>query len=240
MTDNERIRILEMIERGELSADEGIRRMAALGGEGDPLPEPESAMSLLERIERGELSPTAAIAKMGSGAQAAAGERIEVLHGQTASRPPISDDELERWRRWWQIPLYLGLAVVLFSSYWAYSAFESAGGVSFWFFCAWAPLLAGLALLLLAWGSRSGTWVHVRVNEPPKEGKSGTRVAVSIPLPLGFTMWVLRNFGHYFPEMPHTSVDELLQALGNSAKAGEPLYVNVDDEDGTHVEVYIG
>ncbi|MBI3159469.1 MAG: hypothetical protein HYZ26_07710 [Chloroflexi bacterium] len=239
MSENERIRILEMIERGELSAEEGIRRMAALGTQTAATPEPASAMALLERIERGELSPSAAIAQMGGVAEPLAGERIQVLQGESASHTPIGDEELERWRRWWQIPLYLGLALVLLSSYWAFSAYEAAG-VSFWFFCAWLPLLAGLLLLLLAWGSQTGTWVHVRVNEPPKDGKSGTRVAISIPLPLAFTMWVLRNFGHYIPDLPHTSVDELLQALGASARAGEPLYINVDDDDGTHVEVYIG
>lgn len=244
MSQTERLRILEMIERGEITPAEGIQRMAELGQEAAA---PESPMALLERIERGELSADEAIAQLGAGSAADSGgggqtreeHSIEILTPPPAGRNPVSDEELDRWKRWWQTPLYVGVAIVLLGSYWMYSAYQSAGGVNLWFFCAWLPLLFGLLLILLAWSSREGTWLHVRVNEPAQNGKSGTRVAVSMPLPLTLAVWGLRNFGHHIPNMKQTMVDDALRALGQSSRNGEPLYIEVDD-DGTHVEVYIG
>ncbi|TAK14274.1 MAG: hypothetical protein EPO32_02230 [Anaerolineae bacterium] len=240
MSESERLKILQMIERGELTTEEGIRRMQGLG-QPAAAAAPDSPMALLERIERGELTPGEAIAQMGGGAEPAqSGEHIEIIQPAKGSKPPISEEELDRWQRWWQTPLYVGLGIVVLSAYWMYSSFESAGGLNFWFFCAWLPLTLGLILLLLSWSGRSGTWLHVRVNEPGGEGKSATRVAVSMPLPLGLASWGIKNFGHLIPNMPETGVDEVINALGATARSGEPFYVNVDDEDGTHVEVYIG
>ncbi len=243
MSENERLRILEMIERGELTPAEGIARMAELGQPAAAAA--ESPMSVLEKIERGEISPDQAIAQLGGGGpqptpEAQTGEHIEILTPSPGSKAPVTDEEMDRWRRWWQTPLYVGLGIVLLASYWMYSAWESAAGWSFWFVCAWLPLSLGLLLILLSWASRGGTWLHVRVNEPAKEGKSGTRVAVSMPLPLTLATWGLRNFGHLIPNLPQTAVDDALVALAHSSRSGAPLYVQVNDDDGSHVEVYIG
>jgi hypothetical protein len=41
--------------------------------------------------------------------------------------------------------------------------------------------------------------------------------------------------------MGNTSVDEIIQVLDATGKSGSPFIVNVhDDEDGEHVQVYIG
>ncbi len=242
MSENERLRILEMIERGELTPAEGIARMAELA---PPAAEAaDSPMSVLEKIERGEISPDQAIAQLGGGQSAPPpaheGEHIEILSPPPAGKAPVTDEEMDRWRRWWQTPLYVGLGIVLLASYWMYSAWEGASGFSFWFLCAWLPLGLGLLLILLSWASRGGTWLHVRVNEPATQGKSGTRVAISMPLPLTLATWGLRNFGHFIPNLPQTAVDEALVALAHSSRSDAPLYVQVNDDDGTHVEVYIG
>ena len=41
--------------------------------------------------------------------------------------------------------------------------------------------------------------------------------------------------------MKNTNVDDIIQILDTTQKSGEPFIVNVnDDEDGEHVQVYIG
>ena len=133
------------------------------------------------------------------------------------------------------IPAWIGISLILLGAWWMSTSYQNAGGVNFWFFCAWVPMLIGLLLMGLAWGSRSGPWIHVRVRGPKE------RVAVSIPAPLGLTGWVLNNFGHHIPHLERTSVDEIISALEQSHKANAPLYVQVDEgDDGERVEVFIG
>ena len=89
--------------------------------------------------------------------------------------------------------------------------------------------------MALSWRSKSGPWIHVRVRGPKEN------VAVSIPAPIGLTSWVLRNFGHFIPQLEKTSVDEILIALESTSKNNAPLSVVVDEgENGEHVEVFIG
>jgi hypothetical protein len=55
------------------------------------------------------------------------------------------------------------------------------------------------------------------------------------------TAWLLRNFGHHLRGMKNTNVDEIIQILDATGKSGAPLIINADDdEDGEHVQVYIG
>jgi hypothetical protein len=132
------------------------------------------------------------------------------------------------------IPMYVGVVIVALSTLWMNSSYQNSG-YGFWFFCAWLPLLIGLLFMALSWRSRSGPWIHVRVNGPSE------RVAVSIPVPLKLTGWGLRTFGHYIPNLEKTSVDEILMALEETTKNGVPLYIHVDDgDDGEKVEVFIG
>jgi len=57
----------------------------------------------------------------------------------------------------------------------------------------------------------------------------------------GLTAWFLRTFGHTIPGMKNTNVDEIIQILDATGKSGAPLIINANDnEDGEHVQVYIG
>lgn len=231
---SDHMKILKMIEDGEITPDEGARKLQEIAQSPSIAEEENSPMDILERVNQGALSADEA-AHLLAGQGPPSAERA-FPDDQTAPEPPpsISDEELEKWKQWWTIPMYVGVGVVVLATLWINSAYQNSG-YGFWFFCAWVPMVIGLLLMGLAFRSRSGPWIHVRVRGPKE------RVAISIPAPLGLTGWVLNTFGHYIPHLERTSVDEILSALEQSHTANAPLYVQVDEgDDGERVEVFIG
>jgi hypothetical protein len=97
-------------------------------------------------------------------------------------------------------------------------------------------MLLGLLIMLLAWWSRSARWLHLRISE---EGRR--RIALSFPHPLSLAAWVLRLAQPFVPQLTETGVDDLPIALRDADIDDEALFIDVqDEEDGEHVQVYIG
>jgi hypothetical protein len=66
-------------------------------------------------------------------------------------------------------------------------------------------------------------------------------MALSFPLPLTLAAWALRLAQPFVPQLRDTGVDDLIIALRHSTAEGQPLVVDVqDDETGERVEIYIG
>ena len=233
--EGERHLILEMIESGKISADEGLELLKAL----EPL-------DFIEESEQSTVLPPGA-ETMGENlidtqtevadATAAAGdERItgEVLDPVEVSLPPDAED----WRRWWRVPMWIGVGITTLAGLlmlWA----QQANGIGFLFFCAWVPLLLGVFLIVLSWQSRTSRWLHLRIQQPP--GEWPQKIAISFPIPMRMTSWFFRTFRGTIPGMDNLAVDELINALDQSTSPENPLYVEVeDDEDGERVEIYIG
>jgi hypothetical protein len=145
---------------------------------------------------------------------------------------------LERWRRWWIVPMWVGTGIVLLSALLMFAAYQGSG-FGFWFGCATLPFLAGVLLMALAGFSQSAKWIHIRV----KTGKDEwpRNIAISFPLPIRLTAWALRTFGPRIPQLKRTGVDELVLALAEHTSAETPFYVDVDEgSGGEKVQVYIG
>jgi hypothetical protein len=194
--------ILQMIEEGQISAADGLRRLNELAG---------------------------------------AEEKVTVIPGpSTASagkRQPLPPN-LERWKQWWLLPVWLGVGITTLSALWMYQAYQ-AGGFGFWFACAWMPFTVGVLVIAAAAASRSAKWIHIRVKTGQREWPQN--IALSFPLPIRLTAWFLRTFGHTIPRLKDTGVDELILALADSASPQTPLYVEVDEGgNGERVQVYIG
>jgi hypothetical protein len=229
----EHMRILKMIEEGEISPEEGARLLQEVGSSLSE--EKLDSLSILAKIDRGEISAEEGIALLESDISYSEGGD-NFVHEEPFSQPPpgIPAEEIAKWQRWWTIPLYVGVGIVILSAVWLNSAYQKSGfGVGF--FCSWVPLLIGVLLIALAWRSQSGPWIHVRVRGPNEN------VAVSIPAPLGIAGWVLRNFGQFIPQLERTTIDEILVALDTTSKDKAPLYVVVDEGDqGEYIEIFIG
>jgi hypothetical protein len=93
--------------------------------------------------------------------------------------------------------------------------------------------------MVLGWNSKTGPWVHIRVQQQP--GEKPERIAISLPLPIRFFAWTIRNFGSFIKGLDATGLDEVILALEKNSPDDAPLSINVsDDGDGNQVKVFIG
>jgi hypothetical protein len=221
--ESERLQILEMIEKGVISASEGVRLLNSLQGE------PEEAANLqLSHIASTEANstpiPAVTVAE-------------PIPDSKTSSVPFELDAETKKWRRWWWIPLTVGIIITVVSGLLMFLAYQR-GGFGFWFACLWFPLLLGVVIISLGAASRAMRWLHVRIHQEP--GERPQTIAISMPIPIRFVAWVLRVFKPHIPNMDKTNLDEVILALDKTSP-DQPFYVKVDEgESGEKVEVYIG
>ena len=224
---NPRMQILEMIESGAITAEEGARLLQVIEDEADqevildegwqPLPEVTST----------------------DGAQAADESPIpetgEVIDEEPGFSAEEIDARIDKLRRWWLIPFWVGIGITIIGGllmFWAYQA----SGLGFWFGCAWLPFLLGVAVMAFAVSSRTARWLHLRVHQKP--GERPQTIAFSFPLPLRFAAWFVRNFGRFIPQLNRSGLDEMILALGRNTSPEMPFYVEVDEgDDGEKVQI---
>jgi hypothetical protein len=252
-SEDERLFILEMIDTGKITAEEGLQLLQALPEQGeddiapnlyDGSPNGSSvsenpALPVSEAVQDSTSTPAVPSTQAETFGrettyQTAPGEDVLIGDVKPLTPPPNLDD----WRRYWMIPLWIGVGITVVGAmlmYWA----QQASGVSFWFLCAGVPFTLGVILMTLAWYSRTAHWLHLRVHQ---SGVSWPRViAISFPLPLGLVGWAMRTFGVRVPGMETTSVDDLLNIIKTSTTPESPLFIEVEDEeDGELVQIYIG
>jgi hypothetical protein len=243
--ENTRMHILEMIESGAINADQGVRLLQDLPPEEDA--QDSAAIQLPPTVETTSASlpetPEPVVAQSDSAipsAEAAPSEG-QVVQGEVLPDFP-SSEETRRWRAWWMIPFWVGVAITIASGgllYWA----VQASGVGLGFFLALLPFLAGVILMVITWQARTARWLHLRIHQRP--GQSPQMIAISFPLPLRLASWFLRVFQGYLPrqmgQFDRESLETLIQSLEQSVSANTPFYMEVqDDQDGERVEIYIG
>ena len=227
MTDkNERIQILEMIESGVITAAEGARLLQALDTD-DRLE--ESLEGEFQSAESGGMPGTDA-------------ESDENNFGSVSGEVIENEFEpnIEKWKSYWVIPLWVGVGITIIGSLMMLWVYQSTG-FSFWFGCTWLPFLIGVALIAMAWGSRSARWLHLRVKQEP--GEWPQTIAFSFPLPLNFAAWFMRTFGQFIPKVNEIGIDfdQVIESFKNSTTPETPFYIEVDEgENGETVQIYIG
>ena len=212
VAENQRLHILEMIESGEISAQEGWQRLQNL--------EPDEAEESDDLAGSDFLAETAVVQPAPDGSSPPSGP------------PP----DFEKWRGFWTIPLWVGVGfAILFGWLMAQAALASS---VFWVLCVSLPFALGILLIVVGWGSRTARWLHVRVQQPP--GTTPQRIAISFPLPLRFAGWIVRTFRGRIPGIENVDVEAILAVLGSSTNSENPIYIEVDEGDGEKVQIYIG
>jgi hypothetical protein len=218
---NERWQILEMIEQGVITASEGVRLLEALreGSQFEPVFDEEAAETSVQ--------PPAHHASAAETSETQEPTRVEAIRANLA-----------HWRRWWLIPFWVGVGITLLGAGLMTWAIQTSG-LGWWFAFTWLPFALGLAVMVLAWNSRTARWLHLRIRQKP--GERPASLAISFPLPIRPTAWFLRTFGRHIPPLQNTGLDEILLALEQSTSPQQPFYMEADEgEDGERVEVYIG
>ncbi|MBV6396037.1 MAG: hypothetical protein HFACDABA_01625 [Anaerolineales bacterium] len=212
MSAEERQRILKMVEEGRISAEQALTLFRALE---------ENVEPALEVYQ-----PESASGGEGSG---------------FASGPvdaPEFEEVKARARQFAMIPLWIGVALtVLFAGlmYWALAT----SGFGFWFYCLTFPFLLCVFVVALAAGGMNSRWLFVDVQQKP--GETPGRITLGFPVPLGLVAWILRNFGHHIRGLGSPeNAQAIASMLNRTITSDAPLIVNVDDDDGEKVRVYIG
>lgn len=233
MSDLSRTRILEMLEDGIITAEQAIRLLdGAVDDREAASPQPEPVLPVIAAAPAADATPPAA-----TGNLAPAGTPAEDLPPVAAEvTPDPFRDRTQVWRRWWWIPFWVGVGITLLGALLMFLAWNTSG-FGFWFACTWFPFFFGVLVMALAWASRTARWLHVRIHNTSGDGPRN--IAISLPLPLRLAAWFARTFHIQIPHMNYASLDELIQALERTTPDA-PFHVEVNDDDGEHVEVYIG
>jgi len=247
------VEILSKVASGELSAEEGLRQLKTLDAAVEaeipsPLGAPVSASFVAAPVappaapapviapER-VTAPPAAPVPAAPPAAPVPPEPVKRVAAQVEPDERELTREMTRWKRWWMIPFWVGVVITVAGAglvYWGYTATRFGWG----FWLAWPPFLFGLLVMIVGWQSQKARWLHVRIRQKP--GEKPGMIVISLPLPLRLSAWFLRVFGRYIPEVKGKGIDEILLALEQSVSADAPFYVNVEGDDGEHVEVFIG
>jgi len=261
MASKERLQILDMVASGKITAQQGVELLSALededdlagslpanelaGGDTQPPQEPETRQS---EVSQTEAMPAAPLPPVGEAVPKSPDPEAPVEASQPMSSqaiPAVIEDQPEapsfdplekKWRGWWRIPLWIGVIATILTGLLLYSIYNAAG-FNFWFACAIFPFMISVAIIALAWASRSAHWIHIRVHQRP--GERPQNIAISFPVPLTLMGWFLRTFRSKIPNMQGVNPDEMILAL-NHVTPEKPFYVEVNEDDGERVEVYIG
>lgn len=216
MTNKAERKVLDMVEQGQISAEEGVRLMSAM----------ESRVT--DDPPQGLIQHDAA-------------ETIFVSADdvEEPSQPRISEDELgrmKRLKRWWVLPFGIGLLMTTLGAIWMYSGYMAKGfGWGFWL--AWIPFLIGILIVAISFRTSRSVWLHVRIKQKP--GESPQRISISLPVPISLTRWFFAAFGSRIPGLKDQPIGDYTEILENLSPE-EPFYVHVNDSDGEEVEVFIG
>jgi hypothetical protein len=226
-TKTEQLHIIDMLERGQITAGEATQLLDALADD--------------DFLESGE-----EIEQEFDGANPANPEMFtpepEAAPEEPLPEPPSLPPELRRWRQYWLGVFLIALGALVLCTFLMYQAYSSSG-YGFWFFCSWVPFLLSVGAVALAWQSRTTPWLHLRVQQAANEWPR--RISFSFPLPLGLVGWLFHNFGHYIPQLERSGldtdqIDKLIYGLKDYTSPDNPLYIEVDEEDGDRVLIYIG
>ena len=183
----------------------------------------EERLRILKMVQEGQINA------------AEAATLLEALALPAPVEAEVEPDPAARWGRFWLYPLLAGGGLLIAGSL-VMGLVNAVGAARGWLICGWTPMILGLLLAILAWWSRSSTWLHLRIREG-----SRVKLALSFPLPLTLAAWALRVAQPFVPQLRETGVDDLIIALRHSTAEGQPLVVDVqDDKSGEQVEIYIG
>jgi len=198
---------------------------------------------ILKMIEEGKITADEGLKLMQALDDDVPEDALEVVVEQPLQGEPSDDStkkefqsRVNKLRRLWIIPVSIGLAFSVPGAWWMYQNVEA--GLNGWFIFAFLFFLFGVSLIALGAGSRTSRWLYVNVKEKP--GSSPQHIVIAFPIPTGLIRWGVKNFGHHIPDRERAITDDVMKAVFESDALDEPMLIDVKEEDGQHVRVYIG
>ncbi|MAT43907.1 MAG: hypothetical protein CL609_16350 [Anaerolineaceae bacterium] len=208
-----RLDILRQVETGELSLDKASELLNQL--------EKSASTDLTSSVAPDYLTPE---------------EPTEKIFPEDATK---EDVKKPGWAFvFWLIPMVFGGLIIVSATSWLYQSYTTSG-LGFRFWLSWIPFLIGLLLVYLGFVLNQARWIHIHVRQP--EGQKPSRIIIGFPLPVRLIMKLLPLFRNKLPEsFQEMDLEAMLSSLDESFSAEEPIIINVGDEDGSKVEIYIG
>ena len=209
--DSNRLEILQKIESGEVTPEDGLRQLNAID-EDQPTTGQEFASPATD--------PTVEIISSGQPMQDSAPK---------ADMPDFARFRIISW-----VLFGAFLLLTLISANWMIQGWQMRPyGWGFWL--SWIPFAIGVLGMATSLNTR---WLHVRVSEI-ENGKQ-KNIRISLPLPLGMASWFFKMNPSWLPqEVRNKNIGETLSEVNQSISRNEPFFIEVDEED-QHVEIYIG
>ena len=204
----------------------------------------QNRLDVLRRVESGEISLEEAVDRLTEIENHQfyiSPQPVEIINKPMVD-PQSTQTETKEKPSWsivfWLIPLISGVLLTVFSSTWLYQNFFSSGlGYKFWL--TWIPFIIGVFMMYIGWELQRARWINISIKQP--KGKSPQRIFLSFPLPFKFMGFILKLFKGKLPTtVSGVDIEELMLTLDQQFKKDEPLFLHVNDEDGTKVEIYIG
>lgn len=163
--------------------------------------------------------------------------RLEALTEEKEPSEPAEELVIPATPGWvqalWQVVLWSGVGLLvggglLVTAVYAWSISAN------WLICGWPIVTMGTLVVLVGWWLPRAHWLYVRTEEP-----DGDKVNLAFPLPLRLVSWTLRIARPFVPQLEETGADEVIMAMEEELRAGNPFVVEVDEgEDGEQVRVY--
>ena len=145
-TESERLHILEMVDKEQITVEQAVELLAAISGDLEPDVLPVIAGPV--EVQAGtngnyRMAEASAIA----GQQMVVEPASETESSETEEAPAYEDLEPEpshgpsfdpaqaRWRNWWWLPMSVGISITVCGALFMYLAWQ-ASGLGFWFMAA--------------------------------------------------------------------------------------------------------
>jgi len=148
-SEQERLRILEMIEQGLISTEDGLSLLNALNGDASDEDMPDASIPSLIDPGEGEVWEESTGDPLSEAEQPepeSEPERVKVTSDQVQDPSGTMGGGFRKFRSWWWIPMWIGVAITVIAGGFMFLAYQS-GGFSFWFACTWFPFLLGVAVM---------------------------------------------------------------------------------------------
>lgn len=167
-----------------------------------------------------------------------AGRLLDALQRPADSTADRADSppEMVRLRRYWEVPFLGGLILLALASLGI-----SLAGSPWLVLLAWVVLVEAVVLMVVGWLSQRSPWLHVRLKP-----RRGPRIAFSLPLPLPLVSWGVALVDPLVKRLDSGKTAEylaltraLLDALHETSLI-DPITIDIDDEDGDTVQIYLG
>ena len=161
-------------------------------------------------------------------------ESVEVQDAKPHTPPP----DLSRFRRWWRIPLFIAAASAVISGAGLVLMYQASDRIALLgFMCIWSVFIIALFTTVILLITRRSTWFYINVEE-----KDGSHFTFGMPMPLGWVNWIVKGARPFVPSKQAAHLETagaFVSAMKDDPEA-MPIVIDVDDEDGDKVEIFIG